>query len=227
VGADDFKSFTVEKRYTDGASPLDREYRYTLCRELEISGEANGIVTMKADLFSKDEVEATITPALVAPAIWEPAVTNLGKVYIDTTWAGLGGTVVAATVYGFTWKLMTGLDARYYMDGGLGFSLHGRQKREVELTLRLDSGANSEVLRDLVESRGIRAVRVTLEGTVIPTTAITKKIHLDVMGPVDPVGAESDRDGDDTLEITVRSRYDPTGAQDFRCIAVNAATALT
>lgn len=224
TGASDFDAFTIEKRFSDGTTNYDREYPYSLVKSIKLTGEVNGIVKMTVEWLSQKEDTSTMTAAIAAPTAWEIPVTNLGKVYIDTTWAGLGTTQVSGQIHSFEWTFMTGIDRRFYMDGNLYFSRHSRMKREAELKLKMDVSTQSEALRPLVTSRAKRYVRVSLLGSVVGSGV--KTINLDGAYVIDPIGAEDTRDGDDAVEITGKSRYDTTGAQDVKVIVINSLAAL-
>ena len=224
TGATVENAFTLEKRYTDGTTNFDFEYPFTIAKTLKASGRENGIWTMSADLLSAREVTAAITAAIAAPAVWEPAVFNLSKVFIDTTWAGLGTTQVLGQVYGVDWEFDTGLERRFYADGQLHFSRRTRNKRQAKLSLMADFGTQAQAFRDAVESRAVFYIRVECIGTVVAAT--NKKIQFDGKYVVDPTGAIQENQGEDVMTIPLVSRYDTTGAQDVRVTVINTLAAL-
>lgn len=225
TGATDINTFTLEKRYTDGTTNFDFEYPHTFARQLRISGRQNAVPSMAVDLSSANEVSAAITAALTAPAVWQVPAVNMGKVFVDSTWAGLGTTVLAAQVFGFDWTYITGYERRYYLNNQLGFSRRRRGKRSTRLALQMDYHTQAQAFRDAVLSRAAFAIRVQLLGTAVGGGVHT--INLDGWYVLDPTGAITTSEEEDTITIPLMARYDPTGAQDVRVTVINSLGTLT
>lgn len=228
TGDPGLRPFTVQKRLTDGAGlNIDRRYPTTLASQIILSGDINGVVECRARLFSiREEDPGTFTAAIPVAGAVELMPVWAGKLYQNNTWATVGTTLVSDRMMSFTWTLNTGLSLRRRQNGTLYASGVRAQQRSAELRLVLDSSAESQAIRAAVKSRAAFAFRQRFEGSVVPTTAITKKLDIDGYYTLDSVPAEGDDAGDDTIEFTMQSLVEPTAQQDIRITLVNGVTAL-
>ncbi|HYD00790.1 MAG TPA: hypothetical protein VEB22_06135 [Phycisphaerales bacterium] len=227
AGSDDFMTYTMETRHSDGTNNIDRTMTYGMCTSLELSASLDQQVTLKAEGFVKNEASTAITAALTIPTTFTILASQDFKLYSDPNWAGLGTTQITGQVYGFTWKLMTGLAPAFYLDGAKTMTRHRRVRRAVELTLQLDQEASSglaETMRSRLTSRASSFIQLEALGAVLG--AGNYKIELDGHYAVDSVGPPTDHEGEDAVTVRLRSKYDPTGAQDVRAVVVNASATL-
>lgn len=226
-GADDFMTFTMETRHSDGTNNIDREYDYCIGQGLEISGALDGPTKLRVNGFAQSETTAAITGALAVPSSFIIPAAQNWKLFSDANFAALGTTQITGQLYGFSWKLDTGLLPAFYMDGTLNMTRHKRRQRSVELTLTLDQEASSglaETFRTRLTSRALSYIQLETLGAVLG--AGNYKIELDGAYLVTEVSPPGEHDGEDMVTVKLRSTYDVTGAQDIRSIVVNAAATL-
>jgi len=121
--------------------PDELEYQslYCFCKSMEITGEAGGGVPQLSFTMEGRRAKAgTATTSLAIPTL-SPAVNGNWYFYLNDTWAAMGDTKMDVMVYGFTWRLETGLSAGYYLDGraDLDFNQYQYGIRFADLTMDL------------------------------------------------------------------------------------------
>lgn len=111
---------------------------------LEISGDAgedeNSVVMVKVKLGAQSLVEGSFTGALSeVAAAYFPA--NMVKLFIDSSYAGLGGTQKSGVLKSWKWTLDTKFTPRFVADGTYKWSAlnEGKKAPELELTFVRDS----------------------------------------------------------------------------------------
>lgn len=117
-------SRTFEVRETDGATPSDWEFGYAMCRRLTVKFAQGQSVRFMAEGFGRRLQTSTLT-ALSNPAVVQ-APNALTKLFIDSTWAGVGTTQVVGQVLGAEFTIETGLDWEETMDAraDMDFQIH-------------------------------------------------------------------------------------------------------
>jgi hypothetical protein len=93
TAAQNIKTYTAEMRITDGSvHHYEREAAYMFTQEMEIELKANEPAVIKVKMAGRAEQTSTVTADL--PIITGRTVipSNLFKVFIDDTGAGIGGT---------------------------------------------------------------------------------------------------------------------------------------
>lgn len=226
TGADDFLTMSMEQRRTDGTNNVDRVFSYGMVSSIEIAGALDGSTTLKVEGFCQDEVSTGFTAALTIPATFMIPAAQSWKLYSDANWAALGTTQISGQLYGFSWKLNTGLTAAMYM-GSLDMARHRRNMRGVELSLTLDHEMTAgflETLKTRKRSRALSYLQLEVLGATLG--AGTYKIELDGAYSADDVPDSDDHDGEQFATVKLTSKYDTTGAQDIRAVVVTDAAAL-
>lgn len=121
-------------------------YKLDFCYvvSIEISGDAgddeDSVVMVKATIGAQSVTEGSFTGALTeVAAAYFPA--NLVKLFIDTSYAGLGGTQKSGVLKGWKWTLDTKFTRRFVADGTYAFAALNEDKKapELELTYVRDS----------------------------------------------------------------------------------------
>ena len=97
TGVPSLAHFTIERRITDGSTPIQQAWHYCTLRSLTINFADGEPVTYSATFFGRRIQTETLTAAQAFPTPeWMPI--GFGKLWIDTAWASLGTTVVATQV---------------------------------------------------------------------------------------------------------------------------------
>lgn len=129
---------TFEASLTDGTTRhLQREFGYATCSRFAISGGRAAASTIEADYFARKAQTSTYTAGqsalsrtFVPGALW--------TAFIDTSWAGLGGTQVSALVKSFKFECMTGAAPDDLMDGRTDLDFSDLIRGDIMGTLELD-----------------------------------------------------------------------------------------
>lgn len=133
------KSFVLERRFTDGAgNNVDQRCSYAMMAEWGVRYAENEHLRMSGNGFARRAQSEAITSALTLPTT-EIGVSALSTVYMDTTWGGLGGTLVSEQVIGWDFKVATGAFPQHTAEGrpDLDFTKHQYNADEVQANLSL------------------------------------------------------------------------------------------
>lgn len=156
---------TFEIRQTDGATPSDWEFGYGMCQSLEFTFAENEPVKWTARGFGRRLQTSTLTAGQALPT-FNSVPTAMATAYIDTTWAGIGGTPVAGQVLGARFRLMTGLinwmtlDARTDLDFTIDAIDPDEVKVEIELVILATAGGQWATEKTAAEAATLRAVEI-------------------------------------------------------------------
>lgn len=214
-------SWTLERRLTDASSPKDNEWAYCLASKL-VWTWANDAVMFSVEGFGRSKQSSTLTAALSFPTVVE-APAGLLVVYIDDTWAGLGGTQVSNQVISARLEFNTGLTPIYTKDGrtDLDFTVYKPNRPSVNLTITALVGAQFDTEATKARAQAARNVKLL---TTIDANGI---LELD---------CQVKYDGDDVVEVgeqdgqrIVTMNFVDTGddlAHFFKCIVTNSLATL-
>ena len=217
-------TFTMEAQITDGTTPLDVEIPYVFCPEFTISGALGDMLKIKAALVGRALATSTFTPALTFPTV-EQIPTSLCKVYIDDTWAGLGGTQVSAQVYSFDGNYKTGLGIGERIDGraSMDFTAYEFGPHSGTLGIVLEWKTTAAAERAKAASQALRFVRISAAGSG------TKELIIDMACKhakgdfwIDP----APQGPNDVASLALVLAYDPTSAKSFQVVVKNAIVTL-
>lgn len=162
---------TIELQLADGTNVSDWEIPAAFLTEIEIIGAAGQPVRFNAKGSGRRLQTSTLTPALALPGIVEVP-TALTKVFIDSTWAGIGVTQVTGQIVGWRFKFFTGLmgqitaDAR--ADQDLSVVILNPDERkwtfEADIKANLNTG-QWQTEKTAAEAGTLRAVEVRADIT--------------------------------------------------------------
>lgn len=161
-------TWTLERRVTDGSSPVDNEFAYAFAHNIGFSWAAGEPILMTADGCARRKQTSTLTAAQAMPTIEIPPVA-LSKMYIDSTWANLGTTQITGQILSASIGFATGLkpiwtlDARADMDYTAYVPDFSAVGLDVEITALLAGQYATE--QTAAEAGTIRAVRLQVDGT--------------------------------------------------------------
>lgn len=219
-------TFTVEGVRADGSSDFEREVEYVFATELGFSGAIDDVWKLRTSMVGRQSADSTKTGALGVPTL-EQALFNKTRLYIDSTWAGLGGTEIVGQLTAFDLAIKTGLfPGPPRGSDGLFSAYHfGPISFDFTATVEFNTTINAERAYRKTPTR--RFVRLETVGSLI--SSLNKKIQFNFAGVhmEDSIaGDDSDREGQDTVELHLHSVYDPTGAADIQAVVINALAAL-
>lgn len=206
-------TFTIE--YGDNVQAYEAEYLFT--KQLVISGTPNEPCEVQWQTGGRQVAEASFTGALAATSPqYFPF--NLAKFYVDTSYAGIGGTQKTGMLRAFTWTFDTMFTPRYAADGNFYFSALNEDKKAVslEITLYRDS-TETEALKDLYEAGSPTYLRVELLGEteMDASQANPPYVRLDGAFQINEWPDVDEEDGSAVITLNLESIYDATASKQF------------
>ena len=207
-----FATYTVE--YTDGADYIVRSTD-VFAVSLTITGEAGQSWSFDASLVGAN---ADYPAALSADIPVSGAVTSIRmadtRLYLDDTYANVGNTTISGVFINFDWALSNLQHQKLFAEGVLYPTGRGHDRYDVELTLTLEAdNATVRSIRDRLLSDAGVAAR-------IEATSGSNVARLDGWYMVDSVNTLDDRDGNNIVEIRLKSEKDAsdnTGLVYYAC----------
>lgn len=195
--------------------------------DLEISGSLDDAVKVKANIVGQNVRQGSYTDNLSNPNPLTPVIVGTGKLTIDTSWAGLGGTPVAATLVDFSYKVTPGINPIKYIDGNIYFSDRAESKRHVELemTVAFNEEIRQKFLPYITSPQSPLFYRIEFTGPLIGATS-HNLLDLDGCFIIDKYPTFTERDGQDIVKLNLVSIYDPTGDAEWQIILSNALASL-
>lgn len=164
------QSWTLERRLNSGGTFIDEEWAYALLSKIGWKGGENQPLMFNAEGFARRVQSSTHTAALSLPTP-EIAINSLTKVYIDSTWATLGTTVVAGQMIDWDLSFMTGVAPMITMDQRPDQDFQGYvlSSENVQLALKLrmlvkPGSFQYATEKTAAEAGTIRAVRIQYDG---------------------------------------------------------------
>ena len=229
-------TYTLEFVERSPADDAEMEAGYAFTTEIEITAGDNGLPQITQRMIGRKTADSTKTGALSLPAVAYAANARWAA-YFDTSWAGLGGTIISAQIYGLTWRLTGWLRPGYYHDNraDLDFSQYEIGKMMAELTMDVVHDPASAKLvqtEEALKSAGTkRFVRAQLNGAAFdaPDTALSRFVRLDgcythMADSMEERGG--DRDGNTITRIHLGAQYDTTSTNTISVEVQNNLTAF-
>ncbi len=231
------KAFTAEYADIEGGNEESYESSYGICTGFGIGFGEEGVAELTMNLEARASKVAASTAALAVPSGLFYAPVASTKLYIDSSWANLGTTLVSGQLYNgnFTWADF--IRAERYHEGrvDLDFSNYeysaGRKgDLEFDVVVNPDSGL-VPAERAFKSTKTMRFVRLEWTGPAFanPDEAYNHFVRIDMAAyhRADSLAERGgDRNGSNTGHVHLTSAYDPTQAQDIEFSVQNTAAAF-
>jgi hypothetical protein len=218
-------SLTIE--YGDNVQAFRSEY--AMFQRLKFTGaiaqgQGDSPVAIEGEWFARQLAKNAFTGALSLPVV-EPMNAKTARLYVDTTWAGVGATEQANSLRKFDVEILTGVHPKFLGAADKFFTIHGEGDFEFKAILDLEGTDLASAIRDAKDAGTLAVVRLTVTGAQIGT-GTPHKLTLDLGGfweDVKPLASE-DR-GSNITQAVLHGTYDPTGAKGLQCtVTTNSAT---
>lgn len=219
---DTLDSATFEVAYTDGTTKhVEREFGFATCRRFTIDFAFNQVTKITVDLFGRATQASTLTTSLAA--LTRTVIpSNLWKVYIDTTWAGLGGTQKSGLLRSGRLEILTTAEPDYTLDGRSDLDMVQLLRKMITGSLQLTMAVNADFATEITAWRNKTLRFIQLKATA----GANNILEFDVAGIyTQPPRYRLDR-GLRIGELSLALRYDPTAAKMFQAIVTNSIAAL-
>lgn len=200
------------------------ETEYAMIERIRISGSvAQGQdaspVSIEADFFGRQLTPTTFTGSISLPSA-EPINAKLARFYLDTAWAGVGGTEKTNILRAFDIEIVTGLHPKFSGSGDKYFNAHGQGLISVTANFTLEGTSAADAIFDAQQAKTFQVVRLKISGAQIGT-GTNHSLTLDIGGEWESVSplASEDR-GDNMHSAVLVGRYDSTGAKMLQVVTV-------
>jgi hypothetical protein len=193
--------------------------------KISFSGTAGESLKVSATISSRYNEKSSFTAALTIPVI-EDILVSLGKVYNDAIGGTIGTTQIANQILGFKLDFEPKWEWKPTMDGSLKPSFVWFTDINIsgELTYEHDtavSGTNGA--KQYFRNQTPRLLQLKFEGSNLTTPGTYTKKSLIFNLPIKytKAGAITDKNGNDTVVMGFRSRYNVTAGTAGSIVLVN------
>ena len=220
-------SSTIEK----GDDTQAYEAEYAMFSRVKLSGQVaqgseQAAVAIEGEFFARRWTATTFTGAISIPTV-NDLNAKLSRAYLDTTWAGLGGTELAGLLRGFELDIVTGAQPTFTGSGDKFFTTYREGIIGAMLTLDLERGATSNAAWSafMTDIQTHKFMQLKLTGPQIGS-GTTHTAIFNVGGQYMPVTAMNAEDrGNHIDRIVLDGLYDTTSAKLFEAkITTNVAS---
>jgi hypothetical protein len=200
---------------------------YCHVADFTLAGNEGSPWTMQANLGGRQITPTTFTTPVTIPDVTHA---NFGSslLYVDSGSDDFGTTLVSYTLLQASVKYKTGLVMKFTADGALYFSFLQTTSPELLITLTLEHNTNSMGLKADWRSQTPLWLRLKTEGPtfVSPGTYSKYTMIIDAAGKFEKFAKLGERNGNNVLEGTFRSRYNKDTGKFGKIIVVNKLAAL-
>lgn len=204
-GGDDVQAYEAEYVMFD---------RYKISFDIP-QGAEGAPVAIEAGYFGRQWSPSTFTGALSLPS---PETINgkLIRFYLDTTWAGVGGTEKVGLLRSGEIEILTGVHPKFHGGQYRYFDTHAEGAIEVMANFTFEGNSDADAIWDAFRAQTLAVVRLKVEGGQIGT-GTNHSWQLDFSGKweeVTPIGEEAN--GNNLHTAALHGLYDATGAKIFQ-----------
>lgn len=198
------------------------ETEHVMFERIRISGTvAQGMdvspVNVEADFFGRQLSKTTFTGALSLTTA-EPMNAKLSRFYLDTTWAGAGGTEKTNILRGFDIEIITGVHPKFAGSANKYFDSYGEGIISATAQFTFEGNSDADLIFDAQQAKTFQVARLAILGSQIGS-GTTHSLKIDIGGvweSVSPLGGE-DR-ADNLHTATLVDHYDATGAKSLQVL---------
>ena len=195
------------------------EVEYMMIQRLKLSGtisqdQSPSPMSIEVEYFGQQHTVTTFTTGIVLPTN-EEINAKLTRFYLDTSFAGLGGTEKTGTLRNYEIDIISGNHPKFQGGANKTFDIHGEGDFMINTTLTLEGNAIADAIFDAWKAKTQQFLEFNVTGNQIGT-GVNQNLALGVGGyweAVTPIAEQSA--GNNLHQALHRSTYDPTGAQVF------------
>lgn len=209
-------SITIE--YGDDTQAYETEY--VMAERLMLSGSINqgaeaSPVSAEADIFGRQISTASFTGGIGLPTSVEEINAKLTRFYLDTSWAGVGGTEKTGVLRDWSVEILTGLHPKFHGDQNNYFNTHGEGRFSVRCEFTFEGNSDADAIWDAYRAQTFQVARLDVSGAQIGSGA-NHNLTLDIGGTFEdviPLGGEDN--GNNLHTAVLMAHYDTTGSKLF------------
>lgn len=193
---------------------------YVMFERIRISGQvAQGAdaspVNVEADFFGRQLATTTFTAGQSGPTL-EPLNAKLARLYLDTSWAGVGGTELANALRTFDIEILTGVHPKFSGAATKIFNGHSEGVISVMGTFGIEGGSGANTILANQQAGSLAVARLEINGSQIGS-GTSHQLRIDFSGTyedADPISG-ADR-GDNLSTFVLHGFYNTTGAKSIQ-----------
>ncbi len=232
--------------------PLTAQVPYLFCAGFDIGWNFNQIATLNPRYEGRPSIFSSVSPGAVPTGALTPLTgreriaSNQFKIYLDTTWAGLGGTLLSGTIRSGRLSFNPGIDADYTTEGrtDLGFTqlVYGRDRFfTLNLTMEVNTTSAAEIKAWVAQNAGGGAIvpnssgggNVALRFVRIEATSpnvlggTARRFRIDNSFIYTQPPSFSQQGKIELVTLNLKTEYDPVSANAFAATVVNSLATFT
>ena len=154
--------------------------RLLLSADIGQDGGASA-VKIDADYFGRQVTPTTFTSSQALHPSLEFINAKLARLYMDTSFAGIGGTEQTSLLRGIQLEFLAGTHPKFFGSANKYFDSYGEGDLGVMLTLTLEGTSGADSIYDLYQAGTERAIRLDLNGSQIGSGA-SRLLRTDLYG---------------------------------------------
>lgn len=171
-------------------------------------------VSLESSFFGRYIEETTFTSSLSLEGS-TPMNAKLAQLYVDSSWAGVGGTEVSDALDEFTIDIMTGVHPVFRGSTANYFNKHREGAIDYTATFVVETALRDELLSSQ-QAGSLQVVRLVLNGPQIGT-GDNHNLTIDMGGAWEDITPRDNADrGDNLATLAFRAHYDDTGAKGLQ-----------
>lgn len=192
------------------------EIEYCMFRRIKISGKiaqdgGPSPVSIEAEYFGRQVTPTTFTSSLSLPTGLEMLNAKFARLYLDTAWAGLGGTEQTSLLREFEIELLAANHPKSTGSGNRYFDTHGEGEVATMATFVLEGASGADSIYDLYQAGTERAMRFQLSGGQI-ASGVNHRLRVDAFGYFEAVRPMDQESNGNNLHVAIfRSKKDTSG----------------
>lgn len=168
-------------------------------------------VTGEFGYYGRQVTATTVTAGQALHTGLTPMNAKLSRLYLDTTYAGIGGTEKTATLRGWEIEVLTGLHPKFFGDANKYFAAHGESLIEAMVTLVLEGNSTADAMWDDYQAGTERALRLRLNGPQI-AAGVNYQFTFDLYGYFESVKPLNENSNGNNLHAALfRGMKDTSG----------------
>lgn len=211
-------TLTFERKNYDGSTALGHAWHYCIIDELTITFAEGQPVLFKAHGFGRKTQTETLTPSITLPTPEIP-VTAQGTVYIDTSFAGLGGTAVANQVLGAELTMKNGARPKWTMEGNsdLTYTVIGYDVKEIQNNLKITCLLGGQYATE--KAAALAQTMRSIQLKVLGSNSRSLTLGGNYAYPNADIVTFGEQDGQQIVELDLQEAPDATNL--FTCSVIN------
>ena len=171
-------------------------------------------VSLEQGVFGRFIEEDAFTGSLALESVTDMNA-KLSQLYVDTSWAGVGGTELTDALDEFTIEILTGVHPVFRGATTNYFNKHREGIIDYTASFVVDTATRDELMSSQ-QAGDLQVVRFTITGAVIGS-GTPHKLTIDMGGRWEDVTARDNSDrGDNLATIALRGTYDTVGAKGLQ-----------